>query len=820
MRRDLIYSLRVLAKSPRFTLTAILVLALGIGANSAIFSLVYSVLLRPLPYRDPGRLAVILESSEKHGGAFSLAPANYLDFRNRNHSFRSMAAAEVWGPSLTGSGEAEELHGLRASASLFEVLGVQAAAGRVFLPEDERPDAAPVVVIGAGLWKRRFGGDPGVIGRSITLNQASYTVAGVLPENFYFPPFWALDTEIYTPLVWPPAKAQSRDMSTLRAFGRLKPGVAWEQAAVDMRTIARSLAQEYPGSNAEKSAVVTPLHEMAVGKVRASLMILLGAVGCTLLIACANLANLFLARATARHKEVAIRQALGARRSELVRQLMTESLLVCFAGGALGLLAAWWAVGVFVAGLPAAGNFRMPRHQEIAMGWPVIAFNFAACLVTGLLFGLAPAWRASRTDLNSSLKESSRGSTADRSGVRIRGALVVTEIAMALMLLAAAGLLVRSFRNLRQLDAGFDPHHVVAISLPVSGSEHAPADRRAAFYREVVAQLRAMPGVRAASAVNHVPIAGDLFRLGVVIEGRPAPRPGDAPSAAYRVALPGYFQTIGMRLVRGRDFDERDTESAPAVAVINETMARRVWPGEDALGKRFRLDSNDAAGRPKPWMTVVGVIHDAKQQSWSAGADEEMYLPFLQDASYLHNPAGYLSMTLVARTGGPVSALAPLVRERIRAIDRNIPIAAMTSMEQVVDDAMWQPRMATSVLSGFALLALVLATTGIFAVMSYIVAGRTQEIGIRMALGARQADVVRMVLLQSMRPVSLGVTLGLCGALALTRLMTTLLYEVSPSDPLVMAGVTLLLAAVAAGAGLLPARRAARIDPLIALRHE
>ena len=362
MRRDLVYSLRVLSKSPRFTLTAILVLALGIGANSAIFSLVYSVLLRPLPYRDPGSLAVILESSEKHGGAFSLAPANYLDFRNRNHSFSSMAAAEVWGPSLTGSGEAEELHGLRTSASLFEVLGVQAAAGRVFLPEDERPDAPPVVVIGAGLWKRRFGGDPAVIGRSITLNQASYTVAGVLPENFYFPPFWALDTEIYTPLVWPPAKAQSRDMSTLRAFGRLKPGVAWEQAAVDMRTIARSLAQEYPRSNAERSAVVTPLHEMAVGKVRASLTILLGAVACTLLIACANLANLFLARATARHKEVAIRQALGARRSELVRQLMTESLLVCFVGGALGLLVAWWAVGVFVAGLPAAGNFRMPRH--------------------------------------------------------------------------------------------------------------------------------------------------------------------------------------------------------------------------------------------------------------------------------------------------------------------------------------------------------------------------------------------------------------------------------------------------------------------------
>jgi predicted permease len=816
MGRDILYSLRVLRKSPRFTFTAVLVLALGIGANSAIFSLVYSVLLRPLPYRDPGKLAVILASSEQRGGAFSVPPADYLDFRARNHSFTSMAAAEVWGPSLTGFGEAEELHGLRASGSLFEVLGVGAAAGRAFLPEDGRTDAAPVVVLGAGLWKRRFGGDQSVIGRTITLNQASYTVVGVLPESFYFPPFWALDAEIYTPLVFPPQKAQDRDMSTLRVFGRLKPGVAWEQASADMRAIAHDLALEYPRSNAEKSAVVTPLHEMAVGNVRASLTILLGAVGCTLLIACANLANLFLARATSRHKEVAIRQALGAARGALVRQLMTESLLLCFAGGALGLLLAWWAVGAFVAGLPVAGNFRMPRHQEIGLGAPVIMFNFAVCLITGLLFGLMPALRASRTDLNSSLKEASRGSTADRLGLRIRGALVVSEIALALMLLAGAGLLVRSFQNLRDLDPGFDPRHVVAISLPVSGSAQAPADRRAAFYREVVAQLRAMPGVQAASAVNHVPIAGDLFRLGVVIEGRPAPRPGDAPSAAYRVALPGYFQTIGMRLVRGRDFVESDSESAPPVAVINETTARRWWPGEDAIGKRFRLDSRTA----KPWMTVVGMIHDAKQWSWAARADEEMYLPFLQDADYLHNPAGFLSMTLVARTSGPVTQLAPLVRERIRAIDRNIPIAAMTSMEQVVSDAVWQSRMATSVLSGFAVLALVLATTGIFAVMSYIVTGRTQEIGIRMALGARQADVLGMVLLQSLRPVALGVALGLCGALALTRWISALLYQVSPTDPMVLAGVTLLLASVAAVAGLLPARRAARIDPLTALRHE
>jgi putative ABC transport system permease protein len=495
---------------------------------------------------------------------------------------------------------------------------------------------------------------------------------------------------------------------------------------------------------------------------------------------------------------------------------MTESLVLCFAGGALGLLVAWWAVTAFAAGLPAAGNFRMPRNQEIGLDGPVIVFNFALCLLTGLLFGLVPALRASRPDLNASLKESSRGTTVDRAGLRIRGALIVAEIALSLMLLAGAGLLVRSFQNLRDLDPGFDPRDVVAVTLPVNGSDHAQPERRSAFYREVVAQLQTMPGVQSASAVNHVPIAGDLFRFGLVIEGRPAPNPADTPSAAYRVALPGNFQTMGMRLVRGRDFTAHDTESASSVAVVNETLARRIWPGEDALGKRFRMEG----GAAKAWISVVGVLHDARQSSWSESAAEEVYIPYLQDADYLHKPGGYLSMTLVARTRGQSSALGPLLRERVRAIDRNIPVAAISSMERVVADAMWQPRMASSILSGFALLALVLAATGIFAVMSFLVTGRTREIGIRMALGARQFDVLRMVLLQSLRPVAVGIAIGVAGALALTRLMTTLLYQESPTDPLVLIGVTLLLAAVAALAGLLPARRAARIDPLLALRHE
>jgi putative ABC transport system permease protein len=813
MRRDIAHAVRVLSKSPQFTLAALVVLALGIGANSAMFSLVYSVLLRPLPYREPDRIAVIMATPEHRDTQFSLPPAVFLDFRARTHSFSDMAAAELWSASLTDSGGAEELRGIRTTASIFDAFGVPATHGRTFLPEDERPDAPRVVVIAASLWKRRFGGDPGVIGRKITLNREPHTIVGVLPESFYFPPFWARDTEIYSPFPVTPRWSQDRVISTLRVFARLKPGIAWAQARADIRGAAAQLAAEYP-QQAKTSAAATPVLEKSVGSVRTPLVILLGAVACVLLMACANLANLFLARGARRQKEIAIRQALGASRGALVRYMLSESLVVSFAGGVLGLATAWAALHAFVAGLPEMGNFHMPRAQEIAIGPATAAFHLALCTISGLLFGLAPALRASQVDLNTALKDAVRGSSGTGGG-RFRGVLVASQVAFALMLLAGAGLLMQSFRKLRDIKPGFEPNGMIAVNVGVSGSDHASGDPRAAFYREAIDRLRALPGVQSASAINHVPIAGDLFRLGVEIEGRPAPRPGEEVGAAYRVAMPGYFRTAGMHIVRGRAFDEHDTESTTRVAVINETMARTQWPGEDAIGKRFRR--NTASG-PTPWAEVVGIVQDVKQEAWSANPSNETFMPYLQDPPYQHGNFRYMTMTLVLRSAAPVDLLAAPIRNEIRAIDRNAPVTSIVPMQQVVEDTVWLPRLEMSVLAAMAALALLLATVGIYAVVSYVISGRTQEIGIRMALGADARAVGRLVMAQSLAPVALGAAIGIAGTMLLARWMRALLYEVDAADPRTLVAVTALLIVVAMAAALAPAHRAARVDPVSALR--
>ncbi|SPE33353.1 conserved membrane hypothetical protein [Candidatus Sulfopaludibacter sp. SbA6] len=808
MLADLRYATRSLLKSPRFTAVAVLVMALGIGANAAMFSVVYNVLLRPLAYPRPDRIVFVQETSLRHGGMNPTAPATYTDWRDQQHVFQSIAAAEVWGASLTGAGRPEQVGGLKASASLLSVLGVPPMIGRGFLPEDEQGDGR-VVLLSHGLWQRRFGGDLSIIGRSLTLNGADYRVIGVMPPEFRFPPFWALRTELWVPLVFPPQRSHDRGGRSLRVFARLKDRVSVEQAAAEMSTIARRIEQAYPETNADSGARVMPLTEVVVGQVKPALLVLLGAVAFLLLIACANVGNLLLGRASRRQKEIALRLVLGAGRWRLVRQLLVESVLLSAAGGVLGLLLAYWSVHALSASIAEASRFTLPRYQEIGIGAAVLLFTFAMSSATGILFGLVPALQCSRPDLQAALKDGGHG-TSRFSRTPLGSLLVVGEVAISLTLLSGAGLMLRSFARLGAVDAGFDPRHVLTMQVVLRGSPHdVTPERRTAFYRLVLDRVAAAPGVESVSGINHLPLAGDLWTFSFLVEGRPVPAPADVPGAVFRVVFPGYFRTMRIPFVRGRDFNLHDDRSAPRVVVINEAMANRWWPRESAIGKRIRL------GHEGPWYTVAGIVKNVEQRDWGASPDSEFYFSQWQDPEDIQH---YL--TLVVRTAGNPLAMASAIERQVWSLDRDLPIGDVLSLEQVVDRAVWQPRFSTTLLGGFASLALVLAAIGIYSVMSFDVSRRTHEIGIRMALGAKPGDVMRSVLLGGAQLAAMGAAIGLMGALALTRYMKTLLYEVSATDPVALLAAATLLGFVALAAVWLPARRATRVDPMIALRCE
>jgi putative ABC transport system permease protein len=784
-----------------------LVLALGIGANAAMFSIVYNVLLRPLAYPQPERLVFVQETSLRRGGSDPTAPGTYQDWRDQQHVFESIAAAELWGASLTGAARPEEVEGLKVSTSLLSVLHVSPAVGRGFLPEDEQAEAGRVVLLSHGLWERRFGGDRSILGASITLSGASYRVIGVMPKEFRFPPFWALKAELWVPLVFPPQRRNDRGSRSLRVFARLRDGVSVAQAGAELSTIARRIEQAYPESNSDRGVRVMPLGEVVVGQVRPALVVLLGAVAFLLLIACANVANLLLGRASGRQKEIALRLALGAGRWRLVRQLLVESVLLSAAGGALGLLLAWWSIHLLTVSIAEASRFTLPRYQEIGLGAEVWLFAFAVSMATGILFGLAPALQFSRPDLHATLKDGGRG-TSRASRTPLRSLLVVGEVAISLMLLSGAGLMLRSFARLGAVDAGFDPRNVLTMRVVLTGSPHgATPEARISFYREVLGRLGAIPGVESVSGINHLPLAGDLWTFGFNVEGRPAPAPADTPGAAFRVVFPGYFRTMRIPLLRGRDIDARDDGAAPRVVVINQTMAQRYWPHEDAVGRRIRRDSK--------WFTVVGVVKDVEQRDWGATAGSEFYF----SQSQVQESAGR-SLTVVVRTSGDPLVVAGAIQSQVWLLDRDLPIGDVASMQQVVDRAVWQPRFSTTLLGGFAGLALVLAAIGIYGVMSFDVSRRTQEIGIRMALGAKPADVMRSVLGSGGKLAVIGTAIGIAGSLALTRYLKTLLYEVSTTDPATLVGAAALLALVALAAVWLPARRATRVDPVVALRSE
>jgi predicted permease len=803
--QDVRYGLRLLRRSPGFAAVAILTLALGIGANTAILSVVDAVLLKPLDYADADRLVVLL-----HKGRNPVAPGNYLDWKARSRSFSSLGAAENWSANLTSGDVPEKLSAMRMTADILPMLGVRPRLGRAFVPDDDAAGRDHVVLLADGLWRRRFAADPGVVGRTITLNGEPYTVLGVLPPGFQFAPFWHTDAELWAPLDLRP-RASSRESSSLRVFGRLKDGVSLETARQEIAAVTAALEHEFPGTN--QDVRVTGLRDKVVGDVRPALLVLLAAVGLVLLIACANVANMLLARASARRREIGLRAALGASRGRTVRQLLTESLVLAAAGGAAGVALGAWVLKLLLALAPES----LPRLAEVRLDTRILLATFAVSLVTGVAFGLVPALQASSTRLQEALKDGG-GSGGAREGGRLRRAFVAAEFAIALVLLVGAGLMARSFVALQRIDPGFDPRGVVTMGVSVAGTRQAEPGRRQILYREILERFAAIPGVKAAGAINHVPIAGDIWGFPYTIEGRPKPAPGQAPVAAYRAVLPGYFATMRLPILRGRDVASTDVAGAPGVVLVNEFLARRVWPGEDALGKRIAVDGPDDA---PVWLTVIGVVKNAVQNDWSAPADDEIYLAMPQRAGLMSSSGTHEAYaTFVVRADGDPAALVPALRAAVWQLDRTLPISAVLTMPDVVAHANARPRFQMLLLAVFAGVAALLAAVGVYGVMSYVVSRRAREIGVRMALGARPRDVIGLVVGQGMAMATAGAAAGLVAAFFASRLMSGILYGVPASDPLTYGTVAALLLVIGLFASYLPARRAARLDPMAALRAD
>jgi predicted permease len=800
--QDIRFAFRVLRKSSAFTLLAIFALALGVGASSVMFSAVDSILLRPLAYRDADRLVVILN----HGNG-PIAPANFLDYRAQSKSFESMGAAEYWTPDLTNVDRPSKLWALHISSDILPLLGIQPMLGRVFVSEEDQAGHEFEVVLSYALWQRQFGGDSGVLGRQMSLDGHSYTIVGVMPADFKFAPFWATRAELWAPLALGP-RATSRGGNSLRIFARLAPGVGLDSARAELATITARLEQQYPGTN--KDSRIVPLKEKVVGNIRATLLTMQFAVAFVLLIACANVAHMLLARGAARTGEVALRSALGAGRARLLQQFLTESLMLALAGGGLGLLFA-------AAGIRALVLFRpadIPRVDGISLDWRVTLFTLGVSIATGIAFGVAPARQASRLDPVDALKEGGRTGESTRKN-RTRSLLVITEFALALILLIGAGLMLRTLRALQAIDPGFDPHNLLTMIVSTAASPVSGPERTETFYRETAERVRAVPGVVSAGFTNHLPLAGDQWGYPFWIEGQAIPAPGEEPDAAYRLALPGYFATMGMRILRGRVIEERDAATTQPVAVINEYMAKRYWPNEDAVGKHFAMDDPAKAGADKvKWITVVGVVKNAVRSDWAEPPEEEVFLPYPQN----HGVGAYL--TLVVRTAGDPGAAGQAIESAIWSVDRDVTISEVQPMEAVVTRANSQARFSAALLAAFAVVALLMSAVGIYGVMAYAVARRRQEIGVRMALGASRGDVLSGILRQGMAMALAGAVIGVVGGLILSRLMGTLLYGVRPSDPLTFAGAAALLTIVALTACYVPARMATRVDPMTALRYE
>jgi len=804
--QDLRYGARMLLKNPGFTVVAVITLALGIGANAAIFSVVNATLLRPLPFDDSDRLIMIRETKLPQFPEFSVSPGNFLDWKKQNTVFERLVAMQDASFNLIGVSDPERLRGMRVTDGFFAMLGARPHMGRDFLPEEDQPGRANVVILSHGLWQRRFGADPNIVNRAITFSGGSYTVVGVMPASFRFGDGGA---EFWTPMAFTAEQAQQHGSHYVSAIGRLKPGVALAQARSEMSMIADRLAKQYPDNNTGWNVRLTPLLEYTVSSVKPALLVLLGAVAFVLLIACVNVANLLLARSAAREKEIAIRVSLGAGRWRIARQLLTESALLALAGGTVGLTLAKWGKDLLLALAPE----DLPRLSDVALDGRALAFTAALSLLTGLGFGLFPALQASNirgirgSNLNETLKDAGRGSTDDGRRRLIRGSLVVLEVALALVLLVGAGLLIKSFLRLRSVDPGFNPAGALTAQIPLSQRKYPEDSQRVAFYTQLIEKVAALPGVQAAGAAMVTPLSGNDFVLGFMIEGRPPYPAGGEPDTNYYSVTPGYFKAMGIPLLRGRLFTDRDTKDAPRVIIINETMAKRFFPGEDPIGKRLHVTMG-----PVLYREIVGIVGDVKHYSLDQEAKAQTYEPYAQQP--------FSGMTLVARTSGDPAGLSSAIRGEVLKIDKELPISNVKTLEQYLSTSIAQQRFSVLLLGIFAAVAMALACVGIYGVLSYSVTQRRREIGVRMALGAARRDVLRLVVGHAMLLTLIGVAIGLGAAFALTRVMSTLLFGVSATDPMTFGLIALLLIAVALLAALVPARRATKVDPMVALRCE
>jgi predicted permease len=806
---DIRYALRTWTRTPGVTLVALLTLALGIGANTTIFSIIDATLLRPLDFPEPDRLMSIwkgrIDDPKSHG---IISMPNYRDMAGRSSSWQALAIFDSAGRgyNLTDGVEPEQVSGVRVTASFFRVLGIEPMLGRAFLPEEETAGRDRVVVLSHGLWTRRFGADPAVVGRTIDIDASAYTVVGVMPPEFHFQ-FWSGRRELWVPAGWTEGD-QDPSSNSFVAIGRLKPDVSPEQARAEMETVGRALVALYPNSRPDLTLRVVPISTYGTEDLRAAMQVLLGVVGFVLLIACANVANIMLARATARQREFAIRGALGASRSRIVTQLLTESVLLSAAGGLCGLLVSVWATGLLVPILP--GNVMMLPLRSVddfGVSWSILAFTLAVSLLSGVLFGLAPAWSAFRGNLTEPLNDQARGSTPG-ARARLRHALVASEIALTVVILAGAGVMILSLARLLDISPGLDPRNVLVMSIsqPQSDLYYGPPDNPR-FCQGLTEVVGGLAGVRSVSGIAHLPLSGGGAGRAIAIEGQPAPDPANLPSAAYTVACPDSLGALGIPLVSGRDFTARDATSAPHVALVNERFARRFWPNEDAVGRRFKIGG---MASDNPWMTVVGVFRDVRHWGLHAETRPAFIRPFPQ--------AGWPWLTVVVKTETAPLTFAEPVRKALLIVDPHQPAGSPQTMEQVIERSVSGRRFPMLLVTTFGALALLLAAVGIAGVVGYSVAQRTQEIGVRVALGAQSGDVMRLIMGHTMRWAAAGLVVGLAGAYAVLRVLVSQLHGVEAADPLVLGGVSVLLLIVAIAAAYVPARRVLGVDPVTALR--